>query len=126
VSNVHCIGYHVLSMSIELNTAFLHSRKLLQLANVPHHHPLVQVNVVVNLITFLIFRILPLSIVTVAIYRKGHLVPLWFAVEFTICMITLNFINVILLYRLVRSDFRHSGLFAVRIFSRVDTMALPY
>lgn len=102
-------------MSIEVNTAFLHSRKLLQLANVPHHHPLVQINVVINLVTFLIFRILPLSIVTVAIYQKGHLVPLWFVVEFSICMITLNVINLILLYRLVRSDFRHSGMFAVSI-----------
>lgn len=104
VYSFQAVGYYALSMTIEVNTFFLHFRKLMQLAG-NQNGPLARCVQFVNLLTFVIFRFGPLLIVTLAIPKHYQRVPRWFFVHFTTCMIVLNCINVVLFYRLLRVDY---------------------
>lgn len=105
LSSLQCLGYHVLSMSIEMNTAFLHARTILLMSGWPRYSPPVRVAVALNIVSFLLFRFVPLYFCTEAIFLHYREVPVWFAVLFTASMIVLNCINVILFYRILRTDF---------------------
>ncbi len=102
--SVTCLGYHVLAVCVEVNTAFLHLRKLLQLAAVPRSNRLLQLNRYLNLASFLLFRFGPLLLLTAAIRSDGARLPAWFLTQFAVSMLTLNAVNAILFYRLLRAD----------------------
>lgn len=107
VINVTAIGYHVLSMSIEFNTTFLHFRKILQLAAFTRDSAVLQTNRYLNLVTFIIFRFGPLFLLVRALYVDAHRVHRWFAVQFSVSMFVLIGVNVILFSRLVKADVKH-------------------
>jgi len=58
-----------------------------------------------NLFTFVAFRIFPLAYLTYGIFYDGHRVPLWFLRFYATSMATVNVINAVLLYRVLRADF---------------------
>jgi len=95
---------YALSMTVEVNTFWLHYRKLLQLAG-NQKGTVARCVQFINLVTFLMFRFGPLIIVTLAIPKHYMKVPRWFFMHFTACMIILNCINVVLFYRLLRVDY---------------------
>lgn len=104
IVSTKCVSYQVFAMLIEVNTSFLHTRKLMQMAAVPRVHPIVQLNVYVNLITFVIFRFIPLGVLFYGMIYDGHRVPSWFLIQYSVCVAVLFLINFILLYRLLKAD----------------------
>jgi len=62
VNLVFCryISYSAIGLICEVNSVFLHLRKLLQMAGVPFTHLVYRINVAVNLITFICFRFITL------------------------------------------------------------------
>lgn len=92
-------------MLAELNTTFLHARQLMHFAKVPPSRWYVRYNTFANLLTFVLFRFVPMTILFWGVTFDGHRVPLWYVSYYTACLVVLFGMNIILLYRLIRSDF---------------------
>jgi len=105
IAYVQCIAYQVVGMLAEMNTTFLHARQLMYFAKVPRTNWLVRTNIAANLFTFLLFRFVPMTILFWGVTIDGHRVPFWYVSYYTACLVVLFGMNLILLYRLIRSDF---------------------
>lgn len=102
------VGYTIGAMSIELNTIFLHLRFMLVFNNVPKTSLLFRVVSLINLITFVLFRILILCWMTRWIVLNRNLIHIgWFTVG-SIGLAIMMVINIFLLQRLLQADFRKS------------------
>ncbi|KAL4223232.1 TLC domain-containing protein 2 [Mactra antiquata] len=99
------IGYAVLALIVELNSIFLHLRQLLQCCGIPKTNSLYRLNSLVNLGTFLGFRILTLCWMTRWIVINKDLVPLAFYTLGSVGLAVMTVMNIILFYRLLNSDF---------------------
>jgi len=105
ITYAECVGYQTVGMLVEVNTVFLHRRQLFQLADkASRADRLVRANIYANLFTFVAFRIFPLAYLTYGIFYDGHRVPLWYLRFYATCMLSINIINAVLLYRLLRAD----------------------
>ncbi|KRY93483.1 putative tRNA (uracil-O(2)-)-methyltransferase [Trichinella pseudospiralis] len=104
VTAVHAVGYCIVAMMVEVNTAFLHARKLMQMGGFSREQLWVRINIVCNLATFCTFRFVPLTMLTLAIFTEKNRLPSWFWIHYSISIAVLNVINVILFYRLIRTD----------------------
>lgn len=99
------VGYAVLALIVELNSIFLHLRQLLQCCGFSKTSSLYRLNSLVNLGTFLGFRILTLAWMTRWIVINKNLVPLVFYSVGSIGLAVVTVMNIILFYRLLNSDF---------------------
>ena len=104
IVNVRCIGYQTLAMTIEVNTTFLHGRKLLQLAGYEPNSSLLNLMRVINLLTFIPFRFGPLLLIISASFFKQMNLPFWYLFQLRIALTVLLFVNVVLFHRLIRAD----------------------
>uniref|UniRef100_A0A5S6QQF9 TLC domain-containing protein n=1 Tax=Trichuris muris TaxID=70415 RepID=A0A5S6QQF9_TRIMR len=98
------VGYAVVGLLIEVNTIFLHARKLLQMSGYRRNDSQVIFVVFPNFLTFLFFRFLPLSIVTSAIFMERSRLPFSIWLLCSSSMILLFAINTVLFCRLIRAD----------------------
>uniref|UniRef100_A0A3B3ZJF4 TLC domain-containing protein n=1 Tax=Periophthalmus magnuspinnatus TaxID=409849 RepID=A0A3B3ZJF4_9GOBI len=92
----------VVALFVEVNSVTLHLRLLLKLAGA-QSTPLYQINKVVNIITYVIFRLFTQFYLTW--YILSNYASLDNAGFFLICMIVMNIMMSIYLYRLIRADF---------------------
>ncbi|KAK6192485.1 hypothetical protein SNE40_003942 [Patella caerulea] len=99
------VGYAVVSLLVELNSIFLHIRQLLQILGYSKNNCLYRLNSLINLGTFVVFRISVLSWMTRWIVINRHLIPLAFYSVGSIGLAIITVMNIVLLYRLFRSDF---------------------
>ncbi|XP_052224242.1 TLC domain-containing protein 2-like isoform X2 [Dreissena polymorpha] len=99
------VGYGVLALVVELNSIFLHTRQLLQCCGYTRTDRIYRLNSLVNLGTFLGFRILTLAWMTRWIVINKDLVPLPFYTVGSLGLATMTVMNIILFYRLLKSDF---------------------
>lgn len=99
-----CIAYNVVALLAEVNTIFLHARKLLQMARVPYNHILYRANAGVNLITFVLCRFGGLAWIIIGMFIWGNRVtPLYYYV-LAVAMFVMWVTNIMLFRRLVLSD----------------------
>lgn len=99
------VGYAVLALIVELNTIFLHMRQLFQTCGFSKSNQYYRLNSLINLGTFIIFRIATVAWMTRWIVINKDLVPLPFYTLGSLGLATLTVMNIILFYRLLRSDF---------------------
>ncbi|KAJ3589843.1 hypothetical protein NHX12_010684 [Muraenolepis orangiensis] len=100
VSSRLYVGFAVLSLLVEINTVFLHTRQLLLLAS--RRAVAYRVTSLLNLATFLVFRVFTLGWMTHWLDgHKDQLPPFVLALG-TVAGITV--MNAVLLYRLLRAD----------------------
>lgn len=99
------VGYAILALIVELNTIFLHMRQLLQMCGFSRSNQYYRLNSLINLGTFIIFRIATVAWMTRWIVINKDLLPLAFYTIGSIGLATLTVINIILFYRLLQSDF---------------------
>ena len=99
-----CISFNVVALMMEINSFFLHSRKLLQMANFSFDHWFYKIVVYLNLFTFLIFRGYPSARITYGMFVEAHLVPKLYIYGIYISMFIMNGINPVLFWRLFRND----------------------
>lgn len=101
----HYVGYAVVALLVEINSVFLHFRQMLQICGVSKFNGWYRLNSLVNLATFIVFRILLLSWMTRWIVINRDAVPLVFYSIGSVGLAIMVVMNIILFYRLLRSDF---------------------
>jgi len=99
-----CIPYNAVALLAEVNSFFLHSRKLMQMSNISYDHPLYRANVWVNLATFVFCRFGGLVVIYYGMFMYNHRVTAFYFYVLTSSMAVMLFINLILFYRLVKND----------------------
>lgn len=100
------VGYIMVALLAEVNSMFLHLRKLFQLFNIPRENSFVRLNMVINLITFIAFRLGILCFGTMSILHDGLRLGTYFY-YFLIFILapTMWIMNPVLFYRILNVDF---------------------
>ena len=100
-----CLPYNVIALMAEINSVFLHTRKLLQMAGVKFNNPLYRFNNVLNLVTFFVFRLCMIAYLLGRYHHDSHLLSVTYAL-FTFFAILLvgGVINTVLFWRLFKND----------------------
>ncbi|XP_076435044.1 TLC domain-containing protein 2-like [Babylonia areolata] len=99
------VGYAVVGLLVEVNSIFLHIRQLMQICGVSRKSVPYRVNSLINLATFMVFRISLLAWMTRWIVINRDKVPLLFYSLGSMGLAVLTLMNIVLFYRILRSDF---------------------
>lgn len=99
-----CVSYCAIAFLAEFNSIFLHLRKLLQFAEVKFDSGLYRTVSVLNLLTFAVFRLLPLTRVILGLFIDYHRVPVSFYILCATLFPVGYLINIILFWRILKSD----------------------
>jgi len=100
------IGYQMFALLAEVNSIFLHARKLFHLFNIPRENIFVRLNMIINILTFFLCRLCMLFFVTIFVYQDRYRVGDGYYL-FVICILIpiMWIINPILFYRVLHTDF---------------------
>jgi len=104
MSSCRYIGASVIALGVEFNSVFLHTRKLLQMSRVSFYSPPYRVILVVNLVTFLSFRMTAITWITYMLVAASQRMSTAFIWALSFVMFITWIINGVLLYRLIKSD----------------------
>ncbi|XP_072040080.1 TLC domain-containing protein 2-like [Amphiura filiformis] len=99
------VGYGMLACLIEINSIFLHGRLLLLMYGFSKTSLVYRLNSVFNIITYLAFRMGCLVLLIPMVMDDCERISSFWCYWFRVTAVTLLVINLILFYRLIRSDF---------------------
>lgn len=99
-----CIAWNIVALSAEVNSFFLHTRKLMQMHCIPKSHPLCRANKIANMATFVVFRFGSAVLISAGMLLQHERVTTTYMVMLGMCMTVMNLVNPILFWRLLRSD----------------------
>jgi hypothetical protein len=99
-----CIGYNVVALLAEINSFFLHSRKLLQMCQVGFDTRLYKAVAYINLVTFPLCRMTSNGRILYGMLTEAHRVPTIYFFVLCFSMIIMTGINIILFWRLFQTD----------------------
>lgn len=102
------VGFAVVALLVEINSVFLHLRQMLRLAGGAKSTPY-RLNSMLNLGTFMVFRISTLAWMTRWLALNRERVPLMAYTMGSVGMAIMTLMNIVLFYRLLRSDFLQTG-----------------
>lgn len=104
-SSMTYVSYATLSLVVEVNSIFLHARQLFIIASVSKQTLVYRTNALLNVATFVLFRILLLGWMTrwLTIHRDD--VPVVFFTIGSLGLATIVVMNIILFYRVLMGDF---------------------
>lgn len=90
----------------EVNSIFLHARRLFHLYHIPRDNIFVQLNMIINIISFILCRLVMLVFVTIFVYNDGHRIGYYNYIYVMYVLIpAVWIINPILFYRVLHTDF---------------------
>lgn len=98
------VGFAVVALLVEINSVFLHLRQVLRMANLAKG-TLYRVNSMINLGTYMVFRITTLAWMTRWLVLNRDLVPLISYTVGSVGLAIMTVMNIVLFYRLMQSDF---------------------
>jgi len=98
------VAYSVVALLAEVNTIFLHFRKLLQMAGVAFTSLLYRINATINLFTFVSCRFVCLVWIGYGVIAWRSRVSWLYLVAITSAVVIMYVINVVLFWRLLCSD----------------------
>uniref|UniRef100_A0A8D0GNN2 TLC domain containing 2 n=1 Tax=Sphenodon punctatus TaxID=8508 RepID=A0A8D0GNN2_SPHPU len=102
------IGFALVALLVEINSIFLHLRQILLMASLAPT-TCYRLNSIVNLGTYVVFRITTLAWMTRwLVLNRENIPPATYAVG-TVGMAVMTPMNIVLFYRLLRSDFLKSS-----------------
>ncbi|KAM4566062.1 TLC domain-containing protein 2 [Odontesthes bonariensis] len=102
------VGFAVVALLVEVNSVFLHLRQNLRMANMATGTPY-RVNALINLGTYVVFRINTLAWMTRWLVLNRDNVPLLAYTLGSVGMAIMTAMNIVLFCRLLRSDFLKSS-----------------
>ncbi|XP_069801599.1 TLC domain-containing protein 2 [Dendropsophus ebraccatus] len=102
------IGFAVVALLVEINSIFLHLRQILLMANLAKT-TVYRLNSLLNLGTYVIFRISTLAWMTRWLVINRDNIPLPTYTIGSVGMAIMTAMNIVLFYRLLRSDFLKSA-----------------
>ena len=98
------VSYTAFTLIAEINSIFLHSRKLMQFAGISFKSMTYRINCAINLWTFVIFRMTSLASICYGMHVWYARTGLYFYTCLVLSMFVMVPINIILLWRLACSD----------------------
>lgn len=98
----------MVALLVEINSVFLHLRQILRLAN-HAASTIYRVNSMINLGTYVVFRINTLAWMTRWLVLNRDKVPLMAYTLGSVGLAIMTVMNIVLFYRLLRSDFLKSS-----------------
>lgn len=105
IAECQFIAHTVIGLVVEVNSVFLHLRKLMQIMQVGFHHPLYRIICLMNLISFIVCRF-AFSMVLIShglfVYRY-RMSTLYFTILVPTVVI-MWIINIVLFWRLLTND----------------------
>ena len=99
-----CIAFNVIALMAEINSFFLHSRKLMQMTKFPYDHWFYKIVIYLNLSTFLVCRGWSCMKITISILTEGYMVPTGYFIAICCSMFVMDGINPVLFWRLFKND----------------------
>ncbi|XP_035241231.1 TLC domain-containing protein 2-like [Anguilla anguilla] len=102
------VGFAAVALLVEINSVFLHLRQVLLMAGLRRTTPY-RVNSLVNLGTYVVFRISTLAWMTRWLALSRERVPLLSYAVGSAGLAIVIAMNIVLFYRLLRSDFLRNG-----------------
>jgi hypothetical protein len=100
------IGYQMFALIAEINSIFLHLRRLFSLYNIPRENFFVRCNMFLNILTFLLCRLCMLFFVMIFAYHDRYRVGHYYYMYIMYILIPVMWIiNPILFYRVLYTDF---------------------
>lgn len=108
VISCNYIGFSVVALLVEINSVFLHLRQMLRMASLAAG-TVYRVNSIINLGTYVVFRINTLAWMTRWLVLNRDKVPLLAYTLGSVGMAIMTAMNIVLFYRLLRSDFLKSS-----------------
>lgn len=99
------VAYAALSLVVEINSIFLHARQLLIFGGVSKSSKVYRANALMNVATFVLFRILLLGWMTRWITLHRDDVPILFFTVGSLGLATIVTMNIILFYRILVGDY---------------------
>jgi len=99
------VAYAALSLMVEVNSVFLHARQLFIISGEPKSSPRYKCNALLNVGTFLLFRILTLGWMTRWLTLNRDQIPLAFFTIGSIGLAIIMVMNIILFCRIIVVDF---------------------
>lgn len=102
------LGFAVVALLVEINSVFLHLRQILRMASMASG-TLYRVNSMINLGTYVVFRINTLAWMTRWLVLNRDKVPLLAYTLGSVGMAIMTAMNIVLFCRLLRSDFLKSS-----------------
>lgn len=88
----------------EVNSVFLHARKVMQLSKWPSDHWLYRSVIALNLFTFIVFRFAGLFMVMLGLFIETKRTTTIFLSAMWVIVTVMFIINPILLWRLIKND----------------------
>ncbi|KAJ0063440.1 hypothetical protein NL108_002681 [Boleophthalmus pectinirostris] len=104
VISCNYVGFAVVALLVEINSVFLHLRLMLRMANIAVG-TLYRVNSIINLGTYVVFRINTLAWMTRWLVLNRDNVALLAYTLGSVGMAIMTVMNIVLFYRLLRKDF---------------------
>lgn len=104
VVQCRCIAYNVIALLAEVNSAFLHARKLLHMSGYKYTGWLYRITATGNLITFIPCRFGGLAWIIYGMTQWSHRVGRIYLYLLGVAVVVLWLTNVILYWRLICSD----------------------
>lgn len=98
------LPYTVIALMVEINSIFLHARKLMQFDKWPFDHWLYKMVVSLNLLTFVRFRLWGIVLIGWAVYTEWQRLTVVYQVFIVVTMLVMYLINPVLFWRLFRND----------------------
>ncbi|XP_072049652.1 TLC domain-containing protein 2-like [Amphiura filiformis] len=99
------IGYVILACFAEINSIFLHGRMLLLMYGTPKTSLLFKVNNAINIFSFLTCRLGSFTVLMLMLHDDCNATSSLWCCGINLCSLILFGISVVLLYRVLRSDF---------------------
>jgi len=99
------VAYAALSLVVEINSVFLHARQLLTISGMAKSTWIYRANAIMNVTTFVLFRICLLGWMTRWLTLHRDEVPLLFFTVGSTGLATIVGMNIILFYRIITSDY---------------------
>ena len=94
------ISYYI----FQVNSIFLHGRKLLQLHGWPVNHAFYMAAAAMNILTFPYFRLYVVGLIGWGVYLEWDRMTVTYHYFITPTMIVMMLINIVLFWRLIKSD----------------------
>lgn len=99
------IAHSVVGLVVEVNSVFLHLRKLMQIVHVGFEHPLYRVVCLLNLISFVLCRFaFSMMLISRALFTYLHRMSTFYAVMLVPTIVIMWIINTVLFWRLFTND----------------------
>jgi len=99
-----CIAYTAVALLAEVNSFFLHSRKLMQMLQIRFDAPLYRLNVYLNLLSFILCRFIPLIWIIYGMLMWYYRVEPSYLIILSLDLFVMWVVNIVLFWRLLTND----------------------